>query len=267
MDPQLCRSVNIMTMELIAKYFDVPVKDVNHLYQELLDDTQFLDEINEQIDHIRSQGHKKGLFSRGSLDTPDWFGVQRILIYIVTRLKKPDVCVETGVFYGGNTAFFLNALRKNGKGHLISVDLPGNLVLPDNKHQFVGDSEILPQNLDTGFLIHNNLKKNWNLVRGDSHQELPRLNEKVGIFMHDSDHSYEFVKKELSLIWKNLTHDAVIMVDDLDWSNGFFSFVDEKRLFPLVVTDNGKSGLAARTGVARLDHPFNHKSDVVGREH
>jgi hypothetical protein len=68
----------------------------------------------------------------------------------------------------------------------------------------------------------------------------------------------------MELVWGKLSKKATIMADDLDWSNGFFSFCVEKKLFPLLITDNGKSGLRMRTGIIRLDHPFRSKKDIVG---
>ena len=82
--------------------------------------------------------------------------------------------------------------------------------------------------------------------------------------MHDSDHSYNFIKKEFELIWNNLSNSATLLADDLDWSNGFYSIIDQQKLFPMIITDNGKSGLLARTAVVRLDHPFRNKEDIVG---
>jgi len=68
----------------------------------------------------------------------------------------------------------------------------------------------------------------------------------------------------MSLVGGKLTKNAVILADDLDWSNGFFSFCVEKKLYPLIITDNGKSGLRARTGIVKLGHPLAKNKDMVG---
>lgn len=263
MEANLCRSVNLMSMELVAKYFDVPVEKVNGYYQELLDDRQFLGELNDQITYTR-KFFQKGIFKRESIDSVDWMGVQRILMYVVMRLKQPEIVVETGVFYGGNTAFLLNGLRKNGKGKLYSFDLPGGAEQDSARHHMVGNSEDIANGLDIGFIVHPNLKPQWELIRGDSLKELPKLNAKVDVFMHDSDHAFDFISKEFNIIWDKLKSDAVVMADDLDWSNGFFKVCVDRKLFPMIITDNGKSGLLARTGVARLDHPLRQQKDIVG---
>lgn len=263
MDPQLCRTLNFMSLKLLALYLDVPVEKVNTLYEELLEDENFLNEINERIAKTRPI-YQKGIFKHEKLDSIDWMSIQRIMLCVLVRLYKPSVCVETGVFYGGNTCFILNALRKNKHGKLISIDLPGNLIQSEKRHHLVGDSENVPRELDVGFIVHENQKKYWTLIRGDSHMELPKINEKIDLFIHDSDHSFDFIKKELNIIWKKLNSDSVILADDLDWSNGFYSFCVDKKLYPLIITDNGKSELKARTGIAKVNHPFRFKSDVVG---
>lgn len=263
MDPKLCRDINLMTMNLLADYFEQPIAKIHSLYQELLDDQIFLAEINQQITRCREY-HQKGIFKHQSLDGVDWFGVQRILLYVIVRLKQPEIFVETGVFYGGNTAFILNALRRNNKGHLYSFDLAANEIKNQNRHHLVGDSEYIPDGLDVGFIVHDNLKERWTLIRGNSHDELPKFNLPIDMFMHDSDHAHQFVLKEFEIVWKSLTSTAVVLADDINWSNAFFQLCVEQKLLPLIITDNGKSGLLARTGLARLDHPSRNKPDVVG---
>lgn len=263
MDPQLCRQLNIMSLEQLATYLGEDQDTINELYQEILEDTFFLQEINAKINEVRTL-YPKGIFSHEYLNSVDWFAIQRITLYILIRLYRPKLALETGVFYGGNTSFMLHALHKNGDGRLISIDLPGQEADQNDRHHMVGDSEFIPKGLDIGFLIPEYLKKHWTLVRGDSHQEIPRLHEKFDFYIHDSEHSYDFLKKEMSLVWEKLTPDAILVADDLDWSNGFFSFCDDHHQYPLIITDNGKNGLRARTGIIKRNHPFNRRPDVVG---
>jgi cephalosporin hydroxylase len=263
MEPELCRSLNMMSLELLAAYLGEKLEVVNKLYQELLADKRFLAELNTQIKNSRKY-FQKGVFRHEKLDSVDWMSIQRIILYVLVRLYKPAVCLETGVFYGGNTSFILNALRVNGTGKLISIDLPGNEIKRELRHHLVGDSEDIPEGLDIGFIVHENLKEQWTLIRGDSLKEILKIKQKIDLYIHDSDHSFNFITREMSLVWNKLKADAIILADDLDWSNGFFSFCVEKKLYPLIITDNGKSGLRARTGIARLKHPFRQKLDIVG---
>lgn len=263
MDPALCRSLNIMSLELLAYYLDIEFQKINSLYIELLEDQEFLGEINEQIANVRPF-YERGIFRHERLDSVDWMAIQRIILYIIVRLYRPAVCLETGVFYGGTTCFILNALRRNKFGKLISIDLPRNDNAKSSKHHLVGDSEYIPENLDIGFIVHSAQKERWTLIRGDSLKEIPKISDKIDLYNHDSDHSFDFVRREMNLVWDKLNSNAIIMADDLDWSNGFYSFCVEKKLYPLIITDNGKSGLKTRTGIIKLGHPFSNQKDVTG---
>lgn len=263
MEAALCRSLNKMSLELLSSYLDLDIGDVYRLYEELLKDDRFLNEINEQIGKARTF-YQKGICRHEMLDSVDWMAIQRIMLYVLVRLYRPAFCLETGVFYGGTTMFILNALRKNEHGTLTSIDLSANNMDRNSRHHLVGDTEDVPEGLDTGFLIHPALKERWTFIRGDSLEEVPKITEKIDLYNHDSDHSFDFIKSEMELVWSKLSDKAIIMADDLDWSNGFYSFCVEKKLYPLVITDNGKSGLRARTGIAKLDHPFRQKQDITG---
>ena len=263
MDPNLCKTLNHLSLEQLSKYLNIDLKKIEELYSELLEDSQFLGEINEQI-QLSRKFYQKAIFKHEELDSIDWMAIQRIILYILVRLYKPAVCLETGVFYGGNTCFILNALRRNNFGELISIDLPANKIESSERHFLVGDGENIPQELDSGFLIHKSLKNKWNFIRGDSLQEIPKIEKKVDLYIHDSEHSFQFIKKEMSLIWNKLSDNAIIVADDLDWSNGFFRFCVEKKIYPLIITDNGKSGLRARTGIVKLGHHLEKQREVVG---
>ncbi len=263
MNPNLCKMLNHLSLEQLSKYLDIDLKKIEELYSELLEDSQFLGEINEQIQSSR-KFYQNAIFKHEELDSIDWMAIQRIILYILVRLYKPAVCLETGVFYGGNTCFVLNALRRNNFGELISIDLPANKIESSERHFLVGDGEDIPQELDSGFLIHKSLKSRWNFIRCDSLQEIPKIKNVVDLYIHDSEHSFQFIKKEMSLIWNKLSEKAIIVADDLDWSNGFFSFCVEKKIYPLIITDNGKSGLRARTGIVKLGHRLEKRPEVVG---
>lgn len=263
MDPQLCRTLNHMSLEQLAEYLSIDYKEIEMYYSELLEDKEFLNEINQQITYAR-KFYQKGICKHEKLESVDWMAIQRIILYVLIRLFKPSVCLETGVFYGGNTCFILNALRRNNQGQLISIDLPSNNITPEQRHHLVGDSEYIADGLDIGFLVHENLKMRWSLIRGDSHKEIPKIDKQIDLYIHDSEHSFDFIREEMSLVWQKLSKNAFIIADDLDWSNGFFSICVEKKLYPLIITDNGKSGLRARTGIIRIGHPSEKQKDIVG---
>lgn len=195
MDPNLCRRLNHLSLEQLSKYLDIDLKIICEYYNELLADAKFLDEINEQIKFSR-KSYQKAIFEHEELDSIDWMAIQRIILYILVRLHKPAICLETGVFYGGNSCFILNALRRNNFGKLISIDLPSNQIKSNDRHFLVGDKEEIPRSLDVGFLIHQSLKERWDLIRGDSLQEIPKIEKKlIYTYMIVNIHLILFEKK------------------------------------------------------------------------
>lgn len=261
------RKCNRWNIDQVASFFEADSRVLNEYYDELLEDSQFLSELNLQLNSTREErGFSKGIFgAQEKLSTIDWFAFERVLIYVLTRFRQPEVCLETGVFYGGNTAFLLNALEKNGRGKLISIDYPDSALRRDGvaRHPLVGDSELYQPDLTPGFLVPERLHKFWDLVIGDSHMEIPKIKSQIDFYVHDSEHSYGFLKKEIELAYRNLSCDGCILVDDIDWSNGFISFCVEQRMFPLFLTDNGKDNLRVRTGLAWRGHPKNDKASFT----
>lgn len=256
---------NLFALQLIADYYQVDFSLLNSYYQELQNDSKFLDELNVMIDSVKKV-YSKGLFGKGIIDSVDWFGNQRITMYVLIRLLKPEIAVETGVFYGGTTVFILNALAKNKKGRLISMDLPANSIDTSkiHRHSNVGDSELLPNGIRPGFIIPEYLKPQWEFIEGESLSSIENLKEPFTFFSHDSEHSREYMLKELNRAKTKMLPNGTLMADDIDWSNGFMEFCVSNKLYPLFLTDNGKSNLKVRLGLVRLDHPNNGKKDVTG---
>ncbi|MBF0619629.1 MAG: class I SAM-dependent methyltransferase [Candidatus Omnitrophica bacterium] len=265
MDIKDSRVCNLMSLQLLADYYGADYKEFEGYYQELIADRQFLLDLNQKIDASRDR-YPKGLFLHKNIDNIDWFANQRITLYVLVRYLKPKVCVETGVFYGGTTAFLLNGLAKNGQGKLISIDLPANEI-PDGafkRHEKVATSELIPPGLKTGFIIPERLKAFWDFREGSSMDVLKTIPDGFEIFSHDSEHRYDYMLGELSLARSKMNGRGTLFADDIDWSNGFIDFCSKGKLYPLFIPDNGKYGLKARLGLVRLDHPNSCKEDVTG---
>ncbi|MFN8670607.1 MAG: class I SAM-dependent methyltransferase [Candidatus Sericytochromatia bacterium] len=261
MDIKLSNACNVLSLKLLAEYYSVSYSELEIYYNELLEDSLFLNELNNKINEARPY-YSKGLFSHAKIDSVDWFANQRIVLYVLVRLLKPYNIVETGVFYGGTTAFILNAIHKNNFGRLVSIDLPANNIDAE-RHEYVGNSEYIPKELKTGFIIPEYLKSNWELIEGDSLDILSKMKDEISFFSHDSEHSKDFLLKELTLAKERMKPNSTIFVDDIDWSNGFIEFCVINKLHPLFLTDNGKSELKVRLGVIRNDHPNNNKKDIT----
>jgi hypothetical protein len=262
------RKCNLFNLKALVAYMGVSPEELIGYYDELLNDQEFLSLINDRISEVKKNwGFKKGVFAMETIPSVDWFAFERVLIYVLIRHLKPRVVLETGVYYGGNSAFALLALNRNNSGKLISVDYPDYDIrlsgLDSFRHSLVGDSELYDPALRPGFMIPEYLKANWEIIEGDSLQVIPSLNEEFDLYIHDSDHSMEFLSLELAAAWEKLSKSALILVDDIDWSNAFYAFCVRHRLFPLLMTDNGKDNLRVRTGIAMRGHMKNSDSQFT----
>lgn len=113
-----------------------------------------------------------------------------VTMYVLVRLAQPQTMVETGVFMGAMTAMALEAMTKNARGILHSIDLK----LAQNKL----DEELY------GSLVAVGQRERWNMIFGDSRVELPRLLNELGaidVFNHDSLHTTEHMLWEYELAW------------------------------------------------------------------
>ena len=131
------------------------------------------------------------------------------LCYLVCRAVRPAVVVETGVAYGVTSSFFLQALAMNEHGVLHSVD----------RAPFVPDAAA-----HVGSLVPRRLRGRWTLYRGASGRILPRLLPRlgaVGIFLHDSRHTYRNIARELRTVTPFLARPGLVLADDIQRNAAF----------------------------------------------
>jgi cephalosporin hydroxylase len=146
-------------------------------------------------------------------------------IWCLIRHLKPKRIVETGVAHGVSSRFILEALKRNGDGHLWSIDLPP---LERTLHQ------------EIGVAVGKGHTDQWTFIRGSSRRMLPKLLSslgKVDMFIHDSLHSEHNVRFELDCVWRCLAPNGVIVVDDVDANGGLQSFIEEFSIDQAIVGD------------------------------
>jgi hypothetical protein len=134
-------------------------------------------------------------------------------VWCLVRHLKPIKVVETGVGRGFTSRMILDALERNGQGHLWSIDLPP--VQAPELHAQIG-SAVDPE-----------LRGRWTYLRGTSRQRLPKLLRVLGeidLFVHDSRHTEQNVRFELDRAWVALRPGGAVVVDDIDMNWGFHSF-------------------------------------------
>jgi predicted O-methyltransferase YrrM len=271
MDIADTRKCNLWNLDRLADYLAIAPDVLRGYYDEISEDAGFLAGINARLTKVREEhGFTKAIFAREKIDSADWFAFERILIYVLVRHLKPEAVLETGVYYGGNTSFLLAGLYRNGHGRLVSIDLPDSAIRAGvsagtaQRHPLVGDSELYQATIKPGFIIPDYLKKHWDFVEGNSLEVIPTRQETFDLYLHDSDHSMDFLTAELDAAWRRLSPSATVVVDDIDWSNAFFSFCVNHRLSPVLFTDNGKDNLRVRSGVVKIDHPRNLDQAFTG---
>jgi predicted O-methyltransferase YrrM len=161
------------------------------------------------------------------------------LIYFLVRCVKPEVMIETGVAHGVSSWTILNAMHKNQKGKLYSIDLP-NL---DTKKMY----NVENVNQQPGWVVPEILRKRWILEIGRSSDLLPPLLKKLGtvdIFFHDSDHSYENMMYEFQTTFDFIKRGGIIISDDVHKNPAFSEFVNEKGITAVQLL--AKGGVAVK---------------------
>jgi Methyltransferase domain len=164
----------------------------------------------EVIKELESYGIQAGPMSFMSWNDGD-AGFVRAL-WCLTRHLMPDKIVETGVAHGVTSRFLLEALERNGKGKLFSIDLPP---LERAWRQQVG------------IAVGKRFANRWTYIKGSSRRRLPGLLSELGqidLFIHDSLHSERNVRFEMDLTWPALRPGGALVVDDVDANWGFWSF-------------------------------------------
>jgi predicted O-methyltransferase YrrM len=152
--------------------------------------------------------------------------------YLLARAMRPDVVLETGVAFGVTTAFLLKALEQNRRGVLHSIDRPPAGAAADRW---------------VGALVPAELRGHWTLHRGASLRVMPGLLPRIGslgLFVHDSRHTYRNILGELECVERHLAPGAVVLADDVERNVAFERWTARRNVrFKGVVAESEKQGL------------------------
>jgi cephalosporin hydroxylase len=166
---------------------------------------------------------------------------RRVAWYALVRLIRPELVIETGVHDGLGSLLLLRALERNGgEGRLVSFDI----------------------NPTAGWLVGTDPR--WELRLQPAVDGLAKLlaqGPAVGVFIHDSLHSYDNERAELELAAVRLASNGVLITDnahgtralaDVCASHGlsYSEFVERPRdhFYPGGATGAGTAAPVARVG-------------------
>lgn len=208
----------------ISEYFDVSYAVVNDYASEFLSNGSLTDHLSTVLKAEKSTRDSEPVFGR------------RIAWYIIARIRKPKVILESGIYQGVGSLVLLEALKMNeGEG------FPG---------KYYG-IDIDPT---SGSFLAGFLDDRATLLFGDSIEMIPEIDELIDLYVNDGDHNPNYEYRELQALLHHLSPEAVLIADNAhvssalaDWSleNGmafqFFGEKPEKHWYP-----GGGVGLAKK---------------------
>ena len=221
-DVVCCKTVNemIFLMQTITLCELVPIDSVKRTALSLM-------RIREEI-----VNKLQGSFSMDEINrcsTGGWPSAKEITLYLLIRKYRPSLVVETGVAQGVSSRFILEAIKENGTGKLISIDLPnydpnGYIYSNDKK---TADPVYVKRTLGTGWLVDESLRHNWQLILMSSGEALPEIRGPIDMFFHDSEHSFENMMFEFEWAKEHLNNGGFIVSDDINWNDAFYQFSEK----------------------------------------
>ena len=192
------------------------------------DDLARLLSINDEVEtRVRANYSDEEIARRA---VGGWVGHKELLIYTLLRHHPVDLVVETGVAQGVSSWVILAALEANGRGALISVDLP-NRDPRGYVYNAAGDRDAVftKDGLEPGWLVPQELRSRWDLRIGPAQTILPTLDVRPELFLHDSLHTYDQMAFELRWAWNRTPVGGFVGADDIGWNRAFQDFVADHR--------------------------------------
>lgn len=147
----------------------------------------------------------------------------RLLYSLIVHSKSKNI-IETGVALGWSSLAILLALKEQGDGELVSVDMP--YLTLKAKEDWVG------------IVVPMELKSQWKLNRMPDKYGLPKAIKnfsKIDFVHYDSDKTYKGRLWAYDLIWKNLRSGGILMSDDVSDNLAWKEFCEKQDIKPLIV--------------------------------
>jgi predicted O-methyltransferase YrrM len=136
---------------------------------------------------------------------------RRLGWYAMVRAMKPKLVVETGVHQGVGAVTIITALRRNSEEGFTG--------------RYLG-TDIDPE---AGVLLSDEFLEHGELLYGDSIDSLERIEEKIDIFINDSDHSEVYEAREYEVIHSKLGLGAIILGDNSHVTDALLKYSTSKQ--------------------------------------
>lgn len=135
-------------------------------------------------------------------------------LHAIARLTRPRHVLEVGVSSGVSSAYLLDALRRNGRGTLHSVDLPSR---PRGRRGRASSASwSLPAGRGSGWAVPMELRARWDLRLGDKAEVVPLLARelsRIELVVYDVPHQEADLDREFALLDPRMPAGAVAIVD------------------------------------------------------
>jgi len=176
----------------------------------------------EVVARLAARGLAFGRHTYGGYSDPDAsFGRAA---WCAVRHVRPAVVVETGVARGVTSQIVLEALDRNDRGRLWSIDLP-----------YPFDHAL---HVEIGAAVTAASLPRWTYVEGPSRRRLPGLirdMRQVDVFIHDSLHTARNTRFEMDRVAAVMRPGGIMLVDDVSTHDGFASFARDHAAFQTIV--------------------------------
>ena len=141
---------------------------------------------------------------------------RRIGWYIIARIIKPKLIIETGVDKGMGSVILAEAIIKNK--------------LEGYEGEYLG-TDINPE---AGYLFDDIYSENGKILYGDSIESLKTIDKQIDLFINDSDHSATYEGREYKTILNKLSANSVILGDNSHSTDELLKFsIKQNRKFVL----------------------------------
>ncbi|WP_417430146.1 class I SAM-dependent methyltransferase [Kiloniella sp.] len=131
---------------------------------------------------------------------------RRLGWYVIARVIKPQVIVETGVDKGLGACILAAALKRNK-----ADGFPG----------YYYGTDIYPK---AGYLLSGKYADFGTVLYGDSLETLKAFEKTIDMFINDSDHSPSYEIQEYNAIKKNIRAKSVILSDNSQSTNELLNY-------------------------------------------